>query len=200
MSDIIHSSNTVDINYLFPTTPVIPMTVRSSSDITALSPHEAFTTAAAASLSRRLAANTERQTNKAITGDTVTDQQQQQQQQQPEHELCDTLLAYELNQLSCQERNSINEEVHGVARDPYYPEETSALLTESLRALQVELTQLQHQYPAYEKAQHLFPSTTYINSTEFRLIFVRCELFDAHKAAVRLLTHVELLDEAWNYY
>lgn len=52
--------------------------------------------------------------------------------------------------------------------------------------------------PAYEKAQHLFPSTTYINSTEFRLIFVRCELFDARKAAIRLLTYLEVLDEAWS--
>lgn len=147
MSDMIHSSNNTADSNLFPTSPVTPMTVTSSSNITTLSPHEAFTTAAVASLSRRLTATTEQ--TKA-TGDTG----HQSNQQQPEHELCDTLLAYELNQLSFQERNSINEEVHGVARDPYYPEETTQLLHESLMALQVSFSLKKSYFIRFRYSMH----------------------------------------------
>lgn len=108
------------------------------------------------------------------------------------HKSPDALLAYELNQLSLKERMEINEEVHGV-RDQYRRvEETSQLISESLQKLSVEIEEIRHK-PAYEKSQK-FPNT-WVNTVEFRLIFLRCELFDVQKAAARFVAILELFVE-----
>ena len=122
----------------------------------------------------------------------------------------DALLAYELNQLSFQERNTINEEVHGVHNS--YPEETPKLLHDSLIQLEQEIQKIKHK-PAYELAQEKYGISnsntntnttlnpnptgkhgggTYVNTDTFRLIFLRCEIFNTKKAAVRIIAFLEL--------
>ena len=130
----------------------------------------------------------------------------------------DALLAYELNQLSFHERNTINEEVHGVHNS--YPEETPKLLHDSLIQLEQEIQKIKHK-PAFELAQekygisntntnataisnansntNLNPNPTgkigggtYVNTETFRLIFLRCEIFNTKKAAVRIIAFLEL--------
>jgi hypothetical protein len=143
----------------------------------------------------------------------------------------DALLAYELNQLSFHERNTINEEVHGV-RDSDYPEETTQLLNDSLLQLEKELHKIKHK-PAFDLAQEKYGSGsgsglntnsnttntnsntntngdgdgdgdgdggTYINTEKFRLIFLRCEIFNIKKAAERIIAFLELSYEICGEY
>jgi len=118
----------------------------------------------------------------------------------------DELLAKELNSLSFQQRESINEEIHGINVNQIYfdkvkeIEETPELLNKSFMMLQTELNKLQKGSFAYNKCQQLYggivgkkKTITYINSVEFRIMFLRGELFDANKAAIRLVNFVELM-------
>jgi hypothetical protein len=96
----------------------------------------------------------------------------------------DTLLSKELMRMSLKDRNAIQEEIHGVhciARN-----ETPELLETSLRQLAVELDQnlAPEETRAYQQSQKL--PNTYVNTVGFRLRFLRCELFDAKKAARRM--------------
>jgi hypothetical protein len=95
----------------------------------------------------------------------------------------DTLLSKELLRLSLKDRNAIQEEIHGV--HCLAPEETPGLLEEALRKLALELEKLPpDETKAYQQSQRL-PST-YVNTVDFRLRFLRCELLDAKKAAKRM--------------
>lgn len=105
-----------------------------------------------------------------------------------DHSSADALLAYELNQLSVNERNIINEEIHGIRHQ--CQNETPELLRDSLEQLAAELVCLPSK-KAYEASQ-AFPEC-YINTDDFRLIFLRCEFFDAHKAAVRMTKYLDLI-------
>jgi len=140
------------------------------------------------------------------------------------------MLAKELNALSFQQRESINEEIHGINVDQIYPEkvkeieETPTLLRESFEKLQLELNFLQPHSFAYHRCQQLYgddrdhhknnyagtknkrntttsstttTTTTHINTEEFRLIFLRCDFFDATKAARRLINFVALMYELY---
>ena len=109
-----------------------------------------------------------------------------------DHHSPDALLAYELNQLSFIERDMLNEEIHGV-RDRY-PEETPQLLSDSLEKISIELDCIKHK-PAFEISQ-TFPNT-YVNTDEFRLIFLRCETFDVKKAAARIVAYLDLIHLAF---
>lgn len=95
----------------------------------------------------------------------------------------DTLLSSELLQLSMQDRNAIQEEIHGV--HCLAQEETPELLEQTLRKLDFELEKLPtYETRAYQQSQGL--PGTYVNTLKFRLRFLRCELFDAKKAAKRI--------------
>lgn len=113
------------------------------------------------------------------------------------HQSPEALLAYELNQMSFKERDEINEEVHGV-RDRYdRVEETPELLSDSLHKLSLELNAIKHK-PSYERSQAF--ARTWVNTQEFRLIFLRCALFNARKAASRMVAFLELLHEYFGEY
>lgn len=114
----------------------------------------------------------------------------------------DDLLSKELYQLSFADRNAINEEIHGVRC--LAPNETPELLHQSLSNLQRELDAMPYK-PAYDKAQAYArdPSTaktSFVNTTEFRLKFLRCELFDAATAAVRLIKYLDLIVEMYGLF
>ena len=96
----------------------------------------------------------------------------------------DTLLSRELMGLSLNDRNAINEEIHGV--NCRSPEETPELLERSLNLLDFELNHglTPEESFAYRESQQL--PHTIVNTLDFRLRFLRCELFDAKKAAKRM--------------
>lgn len=107
----------------------------------------------------------------------------------------DELMASELNKLSFQERETINEEIHGVDVYSAGVKESPALLTESFRQLDIELQRLRPRYAAFDRSQRLFGATTYLSTEKLRIMFLRCDLFDAKKAAERLCNFAEVMLE-----
>ena len=98
----------------------------------------------------------------------------------------DTILSNALFKLSVGERNSIDEEFHGVST--LAPKESPELLKSKLLELSDELDLISDDCPlkaAYIESQQYHE--TYTNTDDFRLRFLRCELFDAKKAATRLI-------------
>jgi len=100
----------------------------------------------------------------------------------------DALLAQELNNMSLDERNRMWEEIHGVDKPI---EETEELVTRSLRDMEEEICNIPVK-AAYDRA-----SESYKKDRKFRLMFLRCEYFDAKKAAVRL---VKFMDGMLEYF
>lgn len=98
----------------------------------------------------------------------------------------DSMISKELLQLSLRDRNKIDEEIHGVMT--LAPEESPEFLEQALLQLAEEIEGIPDNSPA--KAAYLqsqgYPNT-YVNTKDFRLKFLRCDLFDARKAAGRML-------------
>ena len=98
----------------------------------------------------------------------------------------DDLLSKELLKLSVRDRNHIQEEAHGVRC--MAPEETPLLIQESLNRLTAEIDRIPNsQKRAYMLSQQRPECKAFVNSYEFRLRFLRMELFDCRLAAERLV-------------
>ena len=105
--------------------------------------------------------------------------------------------------LNVQGREEINEEVHGVRC--MAPEENPEMIKESLVQLSDELDSIRVK-PAFDRCQELlderrhqgFRGRSYVNSDEFRLRFLRADLFDPKKAARRLVMYLDFLMNLWN--
>ena len=112
----------------------------------------------------------------------------------------DDLLSKELLQLSVKDRNDLQEEIHGVRC--LAPEETPRFVEDSLRNLAIELDEVipDSQKQAYLQSQQRPASRAYVNGREFRLLFLRCELFDCHKAAERMATVCDGLLDLFGRY
>lgn len=110
----------------------------------------------------------------------------------------DFQISEALFNLSATDRNAIEEEIHGVSC--MAPEETPDLLEDSLFTFHLELAKIDSK-PAYDRAQEMIDTnpygnpTSYIHSTCFKLQFLRCELFDACKAAKRFCKYLDLMLE-----
>lgn len=104
----------------------------------------------------------------------------------------DTLLSKELMRLSFRDRNNISEEVHGVRSVEV--EENSNVRKDGLKKLQYELELLPPSDKAAFEESQTFP-VTYVNDPDFRLRFLRAELFDAKKAAMRMACYLNLARE-----
>mmetsp|Transcript_19483 Transcript_19483/g.40948 ORF Transcript_19483/g.40948 Transcript_19483/m.40948 type:complete len:508 (-) Transcript_19483:493-2016(-) len=108
----------------------------------------------------------------------------------------DNKLSKELLQLSCVERNGIQEEIHGV--DCLAREETPELVEASLQKLAMALENDNivpyRMKAAYRKAQQLFPRTTYVNTRKFRLRFLRNTLFDPTRGALKMVEFLRVAD------
>ena len=133
----------------------------------------------------------------------------------------DELLTEEMGKLSFQARNAIYEEIHGVGS--LAPEETPELIQRSLIDMSNEIDRIKHKYTAYveatttttptpmktssssseEEERGTTDTTTiaggttplYVQDIDIRLRFLRCELFNISKAAVRMLTYLDLTRE-----
>ena len=108
----------------------------------------------------------------------------------------DDILTKEILQLNSSDRNNIYEEIHGVRC--MAPEESPQLLQTALEELDAELAKI----PESEKRAFSYARTTpttvtqhehYVDTDEFRLRFLRCELFNAQKAARRLVSYLDLI-------
>lgn len=93
----------------------------------------------------------------------------------------EALLARELEQMSFEDREMMNEEIHGVRTLAL--DETPEMLEEGLRQLVIELETLPST-PCYDEAMGM--SSPYVQDRSFKLKFLRAEMFDARKAAIRL--------------
>ena len=127
------------------------------------------------------------------------------------------MVTQEMGKLSFQDRNAIYEEIHGVVC--LAPHETTDFVATALVEIAHELERLQYKYTAYTKAtttptiiqtqggggngnadkggggsssSHYNP---YVHGEEIRLRFLRTELFDSTKAAVRMLKYLDLTYE-----
>eukprot|EP00532_Pseudo-nitzschia_australis_P012990 CAMPEP_0168209418 /NCGR_PEP_ID=MMETSP0140_2-20121125/2607_1 /TAXON_ID=44445 /ORGANISM="Pseudo-nitzschia australis, Strain 10249 10 AB" /LENGTH=458 /DNA_ID=CAMNT_0008135913 /DNA_START=105 /DNA_END=1482 /DNA_ORIENTATION=+ len=117
----------------------------------------------------------------------------------------DQILIKDLSKLSIEDRELINEELHGVRC--LAPTETPDMLDASLLELSEELDSVCVKR-AFDRSQELAllqanskaygGAGTYINTADFRLKFLRCELFDAKKAAFRLVSFLDLLMDAFH--
>jgi hypothetical protein len=121
----------------------------------------------------------------------------------------DKVLSNEFSKCSFQDRELISEEVHGVRC--MAPEENIDMANASLWQLSKELDLIcqssssnnnsnnnknNNASSAYKRSQQLGQQSitgTYVNSIDFRLKFLRCELFNARKAAIRIISYLQLL-------
>ena len=117
-----------------------------------------------------------------------------------------------LTNLSFTDRNAIEEEVHGVSCMAL--EETPELLEDSLREFHLELDNIDSKV-AYDRAKEIWAETTsqssspfsssftsacYIATTGYKIRFLRCELFDARKAARRYVKFIDALMDLYGEY
>ncbi|KAG7374793.1 hypothetical protein IV203_013888 [Nitzschia inconspicua] len=102
----------------------------------------------------------------------------------------DRMLSGLMNQMSFEERNAMQEEIHGVKN--LCPDETPDKIQISLKELSDELARISiPEKDAFNEAQTL--PTTYVNQEWFQLRFLRAEVYDITKAAKRLLRFVDLV-------
>ena len=119
-------------------------------------------------------------------------------------------ISDEQKKLSYQERNSINEEIHGVAcnaqdESPEMVQYALSKLTSELEDLVLTDWRNNATGPSSLSAGFLlsrrdFRTDTYVNRPSFRLRFLRSENFDAQKAAIRLMKFLNLVLEVFGAY
>ena len=112
----------------------------------------------------------------------------------PDPDNVESFLSKGMFALSSQDRNETTEEIHGV--HCLAPDETPEMLESSLSKMNIAIERMpQAQKIAFCKGQEMFPRTTYANDRDFRLRFLRSELFDAEKAAIRLVKYMDFILE-----
>eukprot|EP00532_Pseudo-nitzschia_australis_P017875 CAMPEP_0168309616 /NCGR_PEP_ID=MMETSP0142_2-20121227/66368_1 /TAXON_ID=44445 /ORGANISM="Pseudo-nitzschia australis, Strain 10249 10 AB" /LENGTH=931 /DNA_ID=CAMNT_0008262345 /DNA_START=116 /DNA_END=2915 /DNA_ORIENTATION=- len=118
---------------------------------------------------------------------------------------CDALLASELYKMSFQEREVMNEEIHGIGLDRGWfiqhkeIEETPARLASALEGLAEELKKLSltgtaEAFDRGQKLVRLHPERgAYLNEKDFRLMFLRADAWDYAKAAKRMCLYLNTI-------
>jgi len=121
----------------------------------------------------------------------------------------DEMMASSLNNLTFREREEINEEIHGINVDKTYfraagaIDESPEMLEDCFRRMEDEMDKLVAKRPkfarAFERCQKLYGKTTitYLNTSEFRLLFLRAERFDCARAAERMCRFIDLGHYLW---
>jgi hypothetical protein len=119
-------------------------------------------------------------------------------QKSPAQMQIDDLLSRDLLQLSLTERNAITEEIHGV--QTIAPQESPSMIQAALLDLNACIGRMpSSKKAAYLRSQELYPDT-YINTSDFRMRFLRCDLFDVEKAASRMVMYLDLMLDLFGDY
>lgn len=105
---------------------------------------------------------------------------------QEEADIVDEILAKELNEMSLVEQDRALFDVHGL---PQVGDDDPEHLDPFFDELERELAKILVK-PAFEEAKYVNP--TYVNSKKFRIMFLRCERFDAKLAAEKLVKHFKV--------
>jgi hypothetical protein len=120
---------------------------------------------------------------------------QRQQQDDVDGDYGLTVFSKALLNLSFNDRNMIEEEMHGVSCMAI--DETPELIEESLYQFDLELDLIEHKV-AYNKAQETMTSNhSYLLDKDIKLRFLRSELFDPSKSALRYTKYLDLLFEIY---
>jgi len=118
----------------------------------------------------------------------------------------DNMLAQEILALSFQERNDINEEMHGVKS--LTPDESPEMIYNSLNQLEAKLKLI----PSQDKKMYNLCKEKYggktsdqeggscVNDADFRLRFLRSKLFDAEAAARVLVNYLDVAVDLYGEY
>ena len=122
--------------------------------------------------------------------------------------IADDLLSKELLLLSLEDRNDIQEEIHGVKciAPIETPQMIAAAVIELSNVLNNDDIIPRSQKQAYilqtrqERQSQNSNNKPYINSNEFYLRFLRRELFDIKKAAFRMVKHLDCIKELFGNY
>jgi predicted RNase H-like nuclease (RuvC/YqgF family) len=103
----------------------------------------------------------------------------------------DDLLSKEMYSLSIQRRTLVQEEVHGVTN--LCPEENPTMIEEALKSMQQHLDSIQDKH-VYDQIS----ISSYLHTREWRLKFLRSELFDYKMAAERLVRFTEYMQQEYD--
>jgi len=124
----------------------------------------------------------------------------------------DEFLSDELFKMNLEDRETIHEEIHGVRCAA--PDESAAFLESSLEEFEKALgalpshktssyrrclaaarqrQQKQQQQKQQQQQQHNYA----VHDRDFRLRFLRCELFDAPRAALRFANYLSFVNDLW---
>ena len=104
----------------------------------------------------------------------------------PTEKETDSLIAQQLTKLSMKDREKVYYDLHGISEEI---KETPTMIAAALVDLETELQALQDK-EAYEMAYNMNPE--YVKQIKLRLKFLRAELFDAKKAALRMARHFQV--------
>lgn len=104
---------------------------------------------------------------------------------EPSETQADALVAKQMTELTSQEREKVYHDLHGISEDIL---ETVPFIRGALAEFDWELKTLQNK-DAYEMARFMNPK--YVEDPKFRLRFLRTDLFDAKKAALRFVRHFQ---------
>ena len=112
------------------------------------------------------------------------------------HDMTDPLLAAELASLSIQDREKLYDEIHGCAvqQHPQDNGRDQDFIDAKLQEMDDEINKNRNKAD-YNMAHFLAPSL--VKDRKFRLMFLRCDLFDAKKAAKRMITFYEYKAIVW---
>jgi hypothetical protein len=108
------------------------------------------------------------------------------------------LRLQEINQLPKQERDRIQEEVHGV--QSMANEETKELLSHKFQQFDLCLQQMTNKPAVYEWAlQHPDECHYVLHNRTFHIMFLRAELFDVTKAVQRYCKNMQILHKYFGF-
>lgn len=105
----------------------------------------------------------------------------------------DAILANELSRLSFQDRNLIQEEIHGVRS--MAPMETEQTVKNALFLLEQSIEQLPISDKRAYLSAKLMEDEAFVLTIDMKLCFLRAELFDPSKAAARYAKYLHLLSK-----
>ncbi|KAL3935257.1 MAG: hypothetical protein SGBAC_009186 [Bacillariaceae sp.] len=101
-------------------------------------------------------------------------------------DLVDSIIAAEISKLSVEDREKAFLDIHGA---PQLIDESPGLIKTSLLEMEDALEVLPNR-EAYDLAKSM--DSEYVMNGEFRLLFLRADLFNAKKAAIRFSRHFQL--------